>query len=178
MNPTPLAITGLSGAVLSDDRRHRLWLWRIWDRSLPILVTCMLNPSDADERTDDRTITRLCGFATRWGFGGVLVINQHSIRTPSPSIMREAAARGQSRCAGQAAAVEQAIALAREQGTPLLCAWGAGSTPADEATILEAAGGLPLICLGLTKSGAPKHPLARGRHRVPDDQQPLPFLPI
>jgi hypothetical protein len=28
-----------------------------------------------------------------------------------------------------------------------------------------------IYCLGTTSSGAPKHPLARGRHRVPRDQQ-------
>jgi protein gp37 len=28
-------------------------------------------------------------------------------------------------------------------------------------------------CLGETASGAPIHPMARGKHRVPDDRQPL-----
>ena len=33
----------------------------------------------------------------------------------------------------------------------------------------------PVHCLGLTKSGMPKHPLARGQHRVPDGAQPQPW---
>lgn len=30
-----------------------------------------------------------------------------------------------------------------------------------------------LYCLGTTKDGQPIHPLARGKWRVPDDQQPI-----
>ena len=28
-----------------------------------------------------------------------------------------------------------------------------------------------------TLSGAPKHPLARGQHRIPDDQEPMQWWP-
>lgn len=31
------------------------------------------------------------------------------------------------------------------------------------------------LCLGKTLSGAPKHPLARGKHRVPSDFKPVPW---
>src|SRR3546814_16042107 len=30
-------------------------------------------------------------------------------------------------------------------------------------------------CLGASSSGAPPHPMARGRHRVPDDALPQPW---
>ena len=30
-----------------------------------------------------------------------------------------------------------------------------------------------IYCLGTTGGGSPKHPTARGKHRVPDDQQPV-----
>jgi hypothetical protein len=32
---------------------------------------------------------------------------------------------------------------------------------------------IPEPILGATADGSPKHPLARGVHRVPDDRQPL-----
>jgi hypothetical protein len=39
-----------SDAYLSDDRKYRYWLLRVWDDSLPINCTCGVNPSTADER--------------------------------------------------------------------------------------------------------------------------------
>lgn len=33
--------------------------------------------------------------------------------------------------------------------------------------------GVKLDCLGTTGSGAPKHPLARGKHRIPADFAPV-----
>ncbi|WP_281410851.1 hypothetical protein [Rhizobium binae] len=32
-----------------------------------------------------------------------------------------------------------------------------------------------LVCFGLTKYKFPKHPMARGQHRIPRDQQPMMF---
>ena len=34
---------------------------------------------------------------------------------------------------------------------------------------------LRTFCLGRTLSGHPLHPMARGRHRVPDHARPIPF---
>lgn len=36
----------------------------------------------------------------------------------------------------------------------------------------------PLHCLGTTMTGAPIHPLARGKHRVPDDVQRRPWMSL
>lgn len=163
-------------AVMSDDRKHRYWLTRIWDRARPFLVVCMFNPSTADERKDDQTILRLCGWASRWGYGGLLVVNLYSIRTSDPTHVqgREREAFGDAQPHAWAAAID----IAKEQGTPILCAWGALASPGADFPFLSAAAGVELICLGLTNARRPKHPMARGRSRVPDDQQPLAYEPI
>ena len=46
------------GAELSECRTYRYVLWRIWDNSKPKIMFIGLNPSTADENTDDNTITR------------------------------------------------------------------------------------------------------------------------
>lgn len=171
MTTGPFELTSLSGAVFSDDRRHRYWLWRVWDRSHPLLVTCMFNPSTADAQKDDPTISRLCGFARRWGYGGVLVVNLHSLRSSDPRAVRDAgkASWGDA----QPTAIGHALAIAADQGTPALVAWGTLPTLEETLPFIEAAGDdVDLICLGTTSDCSPKHPMARGRHRVPDDQQP------
>lgn len=171
----PFTLLGLSGAVLSDDRLHRYWLWRIWDRSLPVLVTCMFNPSEADERKDDPTIQNLCKFAKRWGYGGVLVVNLKTHRTPSPVELRAHERRGNAQGDAYEQAWSVALDIAAESNNPVLAAWGNYASEDDTAPFLEKvrAAGVDMICLGVTRGGSPKHPMARGQHRIPDDQKPV-----
>lgn len=170
----PFHLTSISGAVLSDDRRHRYWLWRIWDRKLPLLVVTMFNPSTADERKDDPTVQRLCGWARRWGYGGVLIVNLHSIRSSDPA---EVLAMDPQRRWGDAQhhALAHALDIAERQETPVLLAWGDLAQGDDITPFREAAAGLDFICLGTNASGRPKHPMARGKARIPDDQEPVPY---
>jgi hypothetical protein len=173
-DPHPFHLNAIKFAVFSDDRAHRYWLVRRWDTRRPVLVACMFNPSTADERKDDQTILRLIAFAKRWGYGGILVVNLHSIRSPDPSVVR-AMKPGTTWGDAQPEAIGTALSIACDQGTPVLAAWGALASKDDVAPFLAASHGVDLICLGLTADGSPKHPMARGRARVPDDQEPLPY---
>lgn len=71
-------------AYLSDDRRYRYWLLRVWDDSLPINCSCGVNPSTADEYADDHTIRKDIGFSERQGFGGLLKVNLSAFRSTAP----------------------------------------------------------------------------------------------
>ena len=54
MNKNPLR-----RAKLSDDRKHRFQLSRIWDDDKPKVLFIMFNPSIANEKNDDPTTRRL-----------------------------------------------------------------------------------------------------------------------
>ena len=41
-------------------------------------------PAPPNEKEDDPTITRCLGFATRWGFGSLVVGNLFALRSPKP----------------------------------------------------------------------------------------------
>lgn len=72
------------GARFSACRNYRYALWRIWDIDKPLVMFIGLNPSTANETTDDPTIRRVVDFAFRWGYGGVYMMNLFAWVTPYP----------------------------------------------------------------------------------------------
>jgi hypothetical protein len=78
-------------AFLSEDRRYRYWLLRVWDDSLPICGSIGVNPSTADERENDPTIRKDIGFAERLSFGGLLKLNVGAGRSTDPKKWRKMA---------------------------------------------------------------------------------------
>lgn len=165
-------------AIISDCKKHRYELRRIWDISLPVLVVCMLNPSRADATSNDPTVLALIHFSTLWGYGGIHIINLYAYRAPHPKEMfsqTEAVAIGPDNWMH----LQSAIDLAKQHGAKLLVAWGRGGSLFDRNKWFEnraVSQGVTLICLGRTKDGHPKHPMARGVHRIPRDQQPILYL--
>jgi hypothetical protein len=159
-------------AVISICKLFRYELRRVWNDGLPLLVVCMLNPSWADDEKEDMTLLALIHFATFWGYGGLLIVNQYAYRTASPKEMFKmgAAALGAENDAYFAAAV----AYAKANGGKMLVAWGNDGEERTSSLARDiVAEGVTMICLGTTQSGAPKHPMARGKHRIPRDQMPI-----
>jgi len=78
-----------SGALFSDCRRWRYVLWRVWDWDLQLLLSISLNPSKADERFNDRTVSKMMRWARLWGFGGLIKLNCYGWRSKSPSEMKK-----------------------------------------------------------------------------------------
>jgi hypothetical protein len=168
-------------AVISACRCYRYELRRIWDARKRLLVACLLNPSTADDETDDPTLRELIYFAKLWGYGGLSVVNLNAFRAAHPSEMM-----AQTTCVGpkNSEFIDAAFAFACHQGTPFLVAWGndGDHLGRDEWFIARARlHAVSLICLGKNRDGSPKHPMSRGRHRIPRDQQPTMFrdaLPV
>lgn len=65
----------MKGAVLSECRRYRYRLWRGWGDGNHRVAFVGLNPSTADEVDNDPTIRKCIGFAKRWGFGALDMVN-------------------------------------------------------------------------------------------------------
>src|SRR4051812_14962809 len=68
------------GARFSSDRRHRYALWRVWDGDRGLCNFLMLNPSTADETSDDPTVASCTRRARAWGYGGLVVTNLFAFR--------------------------------------------------------------------------------------------------
>lgn len=80
-----------STAVISEDGRYRYALTRTWDLELPGCTFVALNPSTADELTNDATIRRCMGYARAWGFGMLWVVNLFGLRATDPRELYTAA---------------------------------------------------------------------------------------
>lgn len=146
-----------SSAVISADGLYRYRLTREWDATVSKAVFVMLNPSTADTLTDDATIRSCCRFARFWDLGGIEVVNLFAARCTDP--------KGLKRFADPVGPENDAHirGLLAHNNQPVIAAWGA--QPGIEARVrqvlalIRETGNQPAQCLGLTRGGAPRHPL-------------------
>lgn len=161
-------------ARLSTDGLYRYSLHREWrdlsnmaDR--PRWVTfVMLNPSTADGTADDPTIRRCIGFAKTWGATGLAVVNLYAFRATKPAdLWTTSDPVGPENDEVLASFFD----MAARYGHPIIAAWGANARPDRVAQVLQIPGAKRLQALGVTKSGAPRHPLY-----LRADASPVPWL--
>jgi hypothetical protein len=143
-----------SSAVFSEDRRHRYWLIReIGPEPERRLTFIMLNPSTATETKNDPTVKRCINFATRWGYGTLVVVNIFAYRATKPAALRDV---DDPVGPENNAAILKAVVGAER----VICAWGAGGKMMDRSKeVRRMLQGRELYVLGLTKEGYPRHPL-------------------
>lgn len=138
-------------AILSEDRKYRYILSRIWDEAKPTVLFIGLNPSTADETTDDPTIRRCINFAKSWGYGGILVANLFAFRSTNPQrLYTEQDPVG--------SANDFYIKEYSDKSKLTIACWGNHGNfinRSEEVCKLVNS----LYCLDINKSGEPKHPL-------------------
>ena len=146
-------------ATLGGAGRYRYSLERVWRPEGPRAAFVLLNPSTADAHQDDPTLRRCAGFARATGAGGLEVVNLFALRTPDPDRLAQAADP-----VGPANRRAQRRAVLRAD--TVILGWGAAPLAVQEATRFlaclgrwQAQTGAPVLCLGTTRSGAPRHPL-------------------
>lgn len=153
-------------ALVSEDGVFRYWLTREWSpelgRAPRRLCFVMLNPSTADASGDDPTIRKCVGFARLAGFNVVAVANLFAFRATDPKTLVNEDARRNLDVVGPDNDFH--IHCEMREADLVIAAWGAAETRSINARIavVRAAAddlGKYLWCLGVTKSGAPRHPL-------------------
>lgn len=146
-----------TGADVEMGNRYRLW--RVWAPEALSVLWVMLNPSVADAGKDDATIRRCIGFAKRWGYGGIEVVNLYSVISTDPRRLRDLGYPNGPRA-------DAAIHDVLTEGTVgmVVYAWGNGGMPSRARQIddLVTSWGFDPKCLGHTKSGRPRHPVRLG----------------
>lgn len=164
------------------DGANRLELRRSWG---PGPKACVIghNPSAAGAEREDPTTRWWNAWFQLFGFGSYTAVNLYPWVTSDPSDIYETTNRialglewgardelheNQNRVAAIAKAADQVFvcwgAIARDD------VW---IEDVIEEIQCEREPWLDLWCWGTTGSGAPKHPMARGVHRIPRDQKPI-----
>lgn len=143
-------------AEISACGKYRYELTRVWDESKPMVCFIGLNPSTADAEKDDATIRKCIGFATRWGYGGLLMLNVFAFRTVSPKVLKAAAKNGDD-VIGDNRGPKILNRIKNHAITHVVACWGqhAGQRGIDVASWWPE----PLECLGRCRDGSPRHPL-------------------
>lgn len=148
------------GAVIVGAYRYRLW--RRWDATKPTVAFVMLNPSTADGEREDQTSRKCLGFARRWDFGAFEVVNLFAYRATDPDELLSRLNDGTDVIGPELEAhARSALVGARE----VIVATGAHASVTPErirALLALVSPGVPVMCLGRTRSGYPRHPRVLG----------------
>ena len=140
-------------AIFSECGTYRYQLIVREPRGFGVATFVMLNPSTADEMKDDPTVRRCRGFAVRWGFQEVRVVNLFALRSTDPkALYSDASPVGPEN--------DAAIVGAAMTSDRVVAAWGVhGSLLGRDKAVSELLYRFNISCLGRTKDGSPKHPL-------------------
>lgn len=144
------------GATFSSCGRYRYTLTRRWATGKLYACFVMLNPSTADASENDPTVRRCIDYATRWGYGGLVVVNIFAWRSTDPDALE-----GVDDPVGPEN--DAAILDAAKGADMVIAAWGVASklAPARSRVVLDLfdARGVVPLALAYTKAGHPRHPL-------------------
>lgn len=139
------------GALLSEDRKYRYVLWRIWGETKPSVMFIGLNPSTADEKEDDPTIRRCINFAKDWGYGSIFMTNLFALRSTRPKKLYSSS---------NPVGIDNDRYLIEyaDKSELIIACWGNhGSFQNRSNEVAKLINNL--CCLEINKSGEPKHPL-------------------
>jgi hypothetical protein len=142
-------------AIIVNNYRYELR--RVWDTTLPLLCFIMLNPSTADAMQDDATIRKCMGFARRWKYGGIIVVNLFALRsTDWRNLLKVNDPIG----FGNEDYIRKAIIEA-----DVICAWGTHGEIMGRGHTMEVwlqNMNVNYFTFGRCTNGQPKHPLMLG----------------
>lgn len=140
-----------SSAMFSECGKYRYLLWRIWDKSKPMVMFIGLNPSKAGVLNNDPTITRVMQIASNLGYGGVYMANCFPYISTDPDQLLEY---------GNTAHNDHVLYQTAEMCQDVIFAWGNFKIVKLKGRDVELTGMFPNAkALIKNKNGSPRHPL-------------------
>lgn len=153
-----------NGAEFSEDRKYRYALWRIWDKSKPLVMFIGLNPSMANEDVNDPTIKSVRRIAANNGYGGFYMMNCWAFVATKPEDLKH----------NPMADIwnNNMLTVIASKCQDVVFAWGAFKVVKETGRDKELKEMFPNAkALKITKDGSPWHPLY-----VKSTTQPIKFI--
>lgn len=167
-------LTESTGAIFSDCEAYRYLLWRVWDDSRPTALLLMMNPSTADEVSNDATVERQIRRVMMWpqiGFdlkvGGLEVANVFAYRETDSSKLSDLYASGFDLVGRDN---DEILMAAARRAAIVVCGWGKpGILGGRDKAVLKMLrdAGIKPYALQTNQDGTPKHPLYVGYKILP-----------
>lgn len=166
-------LTRTASAAFSPCRRYRYTLRRCFrgtvdDPPRNPLIWAMANPSTADAFRLDPTLKRCAAWTQVWGYSDMIIVNCFALRSPDPRALLASPDPMGSENEDAIASLPHGLAIV---------AWGNFSAVCERAPAMARLLARPLLCLATNADGSPRHPLSRGKGRIPDDVRPVPWAP-
>ena len=143
------------GANFSNDRKYRYALWRIWDRTKPLVMFIGLNPSTANETENDPTIRSVGRIAKSNGYGGFYMMNCWAFISTDPEKLRDHRFN-ELICQWN----DNMLTTIKAKCKDVVFAWGSFDIVKETGRDRELSEMFPNAkALFINKNGSPKHPL-------------------
>ncbi len=141
----------VKSAKFSDDRKYRYYLIRVWDERKPVVMVIGLNPSTANENSNDNTISNLINVLTTLGWGGFYMTNLFGYISSNPDDLRT--------CPDPVGLNDEWLRDISKECSQVVFAWGNFKQAEYRAKIVKKM--FPdALCFGKNKNGSPWHPRA------------------
>ena len=150
-------------AFIDNSKKYRYMLMRQWNKDETNFVNfIMLNPSTADDKTDDPTIKSCIKLAQNWKFDGLYVTNLFALRSTDPKKLKTTKnpiGKENNKFIKKYASLCKLVVIA----------WGNKGTLFNrDKEVIKLLNKIPEIhCIKKTKTGHPIHPLYTNRKTIP-----------
>lgn len=153
-----------SGAVISECGQYRYRLERELASTGPVYAFFGVNPSTADATVNDATVKKWIGFSKRWGVSRFIVGNAFPLRSTDVRGL----AMAPHNLEAERDNLRHILQMADEADVLVPC-WGdrkkvppSMHKGLDDLMVALVGTGKPVMHLGVTKGGDPRHPLMLG----------------
>lgn len=148
----------VKSAVISECGKHRYRLERAWGAGKGTVLWVMLNPSTADGKTNDATITKIAEMTHRWAYSGLVVVNLFTYRATDPKELSKVGPRD----LNGPDATKHLVNELRRKPALVVVGWGANRHAEQRGKVVTKLirhFGLTPMCFKINKNGSPVHPL-------------------